>query len=233
MKLSIVTFSLGRWKYLLDCAKSVAQEFDYSERNEYMHHIVFQGVRPNKEVIDELRKCGCNLHFWPENIGIGAGLNKILPECQGAHIMKMDEDCKIITFGFFEHVLFMAETFPNAVFSPFPIGLRDNLGGVKGIGHDVIEREYYDEKIYYQRRFVMHVGGLCRIAPKHLYDVFTFKNDLDPTGKISGSEDGQFSNFCNGKGVQMFYMDTHAVVEHNEGTCGQKVRYPQYFEKRQ
>jgi hypothetical protein len=127
----------------------------------------------------------------------------------------------------------MMEQFPNAVFSPLVAGLRDNLCGVKGFAHDVVERDYYGEKIYYQRRLVKHIGGIARIAPKSLYDIFTFKDDLDPTGKISGSEDGQFSNFCNAHGVEMFYMDTHAVVEHNEGTCGQKVRYPEYFEKRQ
>lgn len=232
MKLSIITFSMGRWKYLLDCVQSVSQEFDYGDRNTYMHHIIFQGVHPNEEVIAELRKCGCNLHFWPENIGIGAGLNKILPECQGVSIMKMDEDCKILTCGFFEHIFFMAEKFPNSVFSPFPTGLRDNLGGVKGYAHDVVERDYYDEKIYYQRRFVRHIGGLARIAPKHIHEKFIFKNDLDPTGAISGSEDGQFSNFCNENGIGMFYMDTHAVVEHNEGTCGQQIRYPEYFKNR-
>lgn len=232
MRLSIITLSMGRWRYLLECVQSVQNELDFDEKLDVMQHVILQGIKPPKEIVSALRKYNCNLHFLTQNIGVGAAMNSVLPQCQADLIMKMDEDCKILTCNFFDHIFFMAEKFPNSVFSPFPLGLQNNLGGVKGYAHDVVERNYYEDKIYYQRRLVKHVGGFARFAPKHIHEKFKFTEFVDKTGKTSAFDDTEFSTFCEQSNIEMFYMDTHAAVEHNEGTCGQKVRYQEYFKDR-
>jgi hypothetical protein len=229
MKLSIVTFSLGREKYLIECAQSVYEDMQ-TTHYKYEHHIVLQGVFISKKTTDTLTEFGCTIHRNETNLGIGEGINQIIPSCKYDLVMKFDEDCVIRSKNFFYHINFMHKMHPNASFSPFVVGLKDNLGGVKGFIH------YFDynNKIdaYYMRRMVNHIGGIARICPKRFYSNFKFTNDLDPTGAISGSEDGQFSQHCLAKGVEMFYMDTHAIVEHNEGTICQHQRYPEYFKNR-
>jgi hypothetical protein len=80
------------------------------------------------------------------------------------------------------------------------------------------------------KRMVSHVGGFARFSPKSIFDNYSFQNDL--IAGISGNEDGQFSSYCNSKGIEMFYVENGMVVEHNESTLGQVLRYPEYFKNR-
>jgi len=232
MKVDIITFSMGRYKYLMECIKSVAHSMEYDEDFIITHHVVFQGVNPPDEFYKEVRRYGRNVnyHYFKENIGIGAGLNRILDQINGDLIIKVDEDAKFLTYGALEELIKIHQAYPDRVFSPFVIGLQNNLGGVPGYTHE----HYYDEEedSYYMLRMVNHIGGIARCVPKKIYDRFRFLDDLDHSGVTSGNEDGQFSTWCKQQGIKMMYMDTHAVVEHQEGTLCQKMRYPEYFEKR-
>lgn len=231
MDISIITFTLGgRSRYLQACIDSVYENTDQYNINAE-HHLILQGY--SKEKFEE-DLCGWwedtenykfIVHEWPENIGIGAGLNKIIPQCMAPLIMKMDDDCKIISQNFFESAINIHKRFPNSVFSPFPVGLIRSLGGVPGFKHSV----WHDKENgkYYTRRHVSHVGGFARFAPAHIMKEFKFPNDL--TKGISGTEDGDFSTYCNSKNIEMFYLENDMVVEHNESGFGQILRYPEYF----
>ena len=243
MDISVITFTLGgREKYLKDCILSVDRSIPFDMTYESIgnrlipkikveHHIVFQGVtcpETIKEIVSTLCNDNVIIHEWPENIGIGAGLNKIIPQCSAPLIMKMDDDCKIISKDFFESALALHKRFPDSVFSPFPAGLIRSLGGVPGHKHSV----WYDKENdkYYTRRHTHHIGGFARFAPKSIFDNFKFPNDL--VKGISGTEDGDFSSYCNSAGITMFYLENGMIVEHNESGFGQIIRYPEYFSGR-
>jgi GT2 family glycosyltransferase len=231
--IDIVTFSTNRLYYLKKCIESIVYcKNDISNGVRVTHHVIFQGFRPTEEELSELARYNPpNYHFWRQNIGIGAGLNRILAELGGDLIIKFDEDAKFLTYDSLETLWKIHKAYPDSVFSPFVIGLQNNLGGVPGYAHEAYHDQEYDE--YYMLRKVRHIGGIARCVPKAIYDGFTFKDDLDLSGRTSGDEDGQFSSYCMSSGIPMFYMDTKVVVEHQEGTLCQKLRYPDYYKDRQ
>lgn len=216
MEISIYTFTLGRTKYLLENTNS------YTPNQNIEHHVCFQGCTP--VVLPQ----HCISHAWPENIGIASGMNKILPLLKGDIIMKMDDDCKIISSNFFTHVKEIAKLKPNIVFSPYPVGLINNPGGIRGNRHEVIYSQELDT--YYTLRYVDHVGGFARLSPgftKH----WKFEHDL--MDNASGNEDIQFSRKCNQEQIPMAYLENAIIVEHQESTLGQHKRYgKEYFKGR-
>jgi glycosyltransferase involved in cell wall biosynthesis len=237
-EISVVTFTLGgRPKYLINCLDSV-----YNDINEQLiageikleHHLIFQSGTGFEEIQSFLScfgETGCyklTVHQWPENIGIGAGLNKILPECKGDLIFKMDDDCKIISSDFFESAWSIHKRFPSSCFNPYPVGLTGTPGGPSGFKHSV----WWDKNNnqIYTRRHTTHLGGFSRFSPSSVVKKFKFPNDLIPG--ISGTEDGDFSNYCNSNKIEMFYLENKMVVEHAEATLGQKIRYQDYFKNR-
>lgn len=235
--ISIITFTLGgRDKYLIKCLDSVYDDIHeqliYNE-NKIEHHLIFQGCSSKslESTLLYFKESPCYkliVHEWPQNIGIGAGLNKIIPQCNGNLIFKMDDDCKIVSGDFFERVMALHTRFPNSVFSPFPVGLINSLGGVRGTTHKLWHDKNTD--IIWTKRIVNHIGGFARFAPKHIIQNFSFPNDL--ISGISGTEDGDFSSYCNTKGIEMFYLEDGLIVSHQESTLGQALRYPEYFSSR-
>lgn len=217
MKISIYTFTMGRERYLKDIVDCDQYDADIE------HHICFQGCGLPKYPIPERFK----VHDWKSNVGIAQGMNYVLPELTGDLIMKMDEDCKIVSPGFFKHVREIARLKPNLVFSPYPVGLIRNPGGPQATMHEVMYSENTDT--YYTLRYVTHVGGFARISPKFTKD-WRFEPDLMPGA--SGNEDVQFSNKCKNEGIQMAYLENAIVVEHQESTLGQHQRYKDYFNGR-
>jgi hypothetical protein len=221
----------GREKYLEDC---LASSLTDSIGIKLEHHLIMQGCKCPDLAIDYLkfsvsyRNYEIHIHEWPENIGIGAGLNKIIPECRGSLIFKMDDDCEIISKNTFAKAFAIHQKFPDLTFSPYPVGLINNPGGPRGNGHFVWADSKADN--FYTFRRVSHVGGFARFTPASLMKSFKFKDDLIPG--ISGDEDGQYSNYLNSIGKPMCYLENGLVVEHNESTLGQIARFPQYFTSR-
>lgn len=230
MNIDIITFSLGREYYLSKCIESVKNSIDYHDEDIVTHHVIFQGYKPSQEFLNNRRHREVNFHFWKENVGIGEGLNRILSTTNGDLVIKFDEDAKFVTYDNIDKLVEIHQAYPDRVFSPFVIGLQNNLGGVPGYDHEIYYNKATDE--YHMLRMVKHIGGIARCVPRNIYDRFTFTNDLDKSGATSGNEDGQFSAWCNAHNIKMMYMDTHIVVEHQEGTLCQKARYPEYFSKR-
>lgn len=235
--ISIITFTLGgRPKYLINCLDSVFNDIVTDVYNEIKieHHLVFQGGAGLFEVesfikyFNQTEYYTLHVHEWPQNIGIGAGLNAIIPQCKGELIFKMDDDCKIISDNFFEKAMVIYRRFPNGCFSGYPVGLTGNAGGPRGFKHSIWNDKQNNQ--IYTRRHVNHLGGFARFSPKNIIEKFTFPNDLIPG--ISGTEDGDFSNYCNYNNIEMFYLENGLVVEHSEATPGQVVRYPEYFNGR-
>ena len=239
--ISVITFTLGgRDRYLFRCLDSVYQkeideQYTYPVNNndcvKIEHHIIFQGATPSSEITGCLKTYRQSEyytlipHIWDTNIGIGAGLNKILPSCKGELIFKMDDDCEIVSKDFFLRAYTLHKRFPNSVFSPLPCGLLRSPGGPPALSHKVWWDKTSD--IIWTKRIVNHVGGFARFAPKTIMGKFKFSNDLIPG--ISGTEDSQLSSYCNSNNIEMFYLEDGLIVSHQETCYGQLLRNPEYF----
>jgi len=230
MKISIYMLTMGRWDYVRKALESI----EYADRFDDIEiriDLCCQGVKPPPGFSREnYLTLALKIHEWPENIGIAAGMNRIIPDLDGDLIMKMDEDCKIVSNDFFLHVAEIHKLMPYICFSPYPVGLINNPGGVRGLSHEVIWSKDLDQ--YYTLRDVDHLGGFARIMPAYFAKKFILQPDLGIPG-ASGNEDGQISKFLNSMGIRMAYLENAIVVEHQESTLGQHARYGDtYFKGR-
>lgn len=231
--ISIYTFTLGRDKYLRQLLESI---HNCSEgHDEVEHFICCQGVKLEEQTLADiscynlLKQHNITVLEWEDNCGIASGMNKVLPMLSGNIIIKLDEDAVIRSPNFFSHVKEIHSIAPNLVFSPFPVGLINNLGGPASHGRQVVYSEKLDT--YYTLRFVDHIGGFARISPADPTKEWIF--DHDKSDVSSGNEDGQHSNKCRASQLPMAYLENALIVEHNESTLGQHERYgTDYFGKR-
>ena len=229
--ISIFTLCAGRFEYLERLIDSLRNS---EPEEELEHHICFQGVEPPDALIESIKRTNTPnlstaLHLWGENIGIAAAINRIVPLLRGDIIIKMDEDCMIQSARFFAHVRAVHRLKPSAVFSPYPVGLIHNPGGI--LSSDRIT-EYSDETdTYYTLRRVNYLGGLARITPAELIKQWTLSEEI--VQGHSGRTDTQISALCVRDGIEMFYLENALIVEHQESTLGQYHRYGKdYFGER-
>jgi glycosyltransferase involved in cell wall biosynthesis len=222
-KISIYTLTLGRWFYL----KNLIDSIEYDENIE--HFIIYQGINPPDDFIKLSESKNIKNIILEKNIGIANAMNHVYPLITGDIIIKFDEDAKIISKDFFKHVREINNLVPNLVFSPYPVGLIGNPGGVLSQNREVVYSQTTDT--FYTFRLVNHIGGFARISPKSNTGDWVFANDL--IEGQSGNEDSQHSTKCQQNNIPMAYLENALVVEHQESTLGQHKRYGDtYFKGR-
>lgn len=167
-----------------------------------------------------------------DSIGIAQSINNCMQDIHDNDlVLKLDDDCKIVSYlDFFQNAGILHKIMPELVFSPFPVGLINNLGGPP-------KNSKNRKVIYYKKggliltlRPTNHVGGFARFAPAKFLKSCKLNNDL--IQGISGSEDGQFSQYCLKNNIDMAYLENGLIVEHIDSTLGQIVKYPDYFSLR-
>jgi glycosyltransferase involved in cell wall biosynthesis len=221
--ISIYTITMGRELYLSRLINSIAKN---AGNIEYEHHIGFQGIEPSDELKEKLKQHNCISHLWQTNCGAGEANNKIIPNLKGDIIVKLDDDALVVSEDYLVRVNEINNLLcGSAVFSPYPVGLINNPGGVASRSHTVKYSTTMD--MYFTLRRVPHVGGFGRIVPRDIAKTFTWPNDLN--NGTSGSEDSNFSAYCGSKSIPLFYLENSIVIEHQESTLGQHARYPEYF----
>jgi hypothetical protein len=215
----VYTFSLGRWDYLEKCILSIANAKLYY--NGHIRHLIFlQGISLPIEY-NYLKGFAIFIEN-NTNEGIALSINKAMLYVNDDEIiMKCDDDCKIIGDHFFNTVGYINNTFPSLVFSPFPVGLINNLGGSKMISHEV--HYWKDSDIYLTFRRTEHIGGLCRVSP-NITKNWLLITDKNVAG-FSGNEDIQFAHLSIQHNLPMAYLENNLIIEHQESTLGQHSRY--------
>lgn len=222
--ISIFTFTLGRELYLKRLIESI-KTFGGNEKFE--HHICFQGVAPSDEFsiyLENLLESSypLKLHFWHKNLGGCKGSGKIISYLSGNLIFKLDDDAVLRSDNFFKHIEVIHDLIPDSIFSPFPVGLIDNIGGIVPGNVNLNERFVKYSEVtdcYYTFRKTIMIGGLARISPADIIKEVKWPEDL----KIL--EDVIFSKLCGANNIPMYYLENVLVVEHQESTLGQKQRY--------
>lgn len=220
----IITITGGRTTYLNRLLKSISLQDHSLVIN---HTIVFQdncfqkefSVGVPQEYLEKL-----TIIKREDKRSVGKILNETRPDGKASpYTIKFDDDAMIRSQNFFFHALEVTQLIPESVFSPFPVGLINNMGGVQSSDRRVIYGDMSDT--YYTFRKVNHVGGFARVSPTNLMKSVSFSD--------SHNEDTEFSSYCSQKGVGMFYLDNALIVEHQESTLGQHARYGEsYFKGR-
>lgn len=197
----------------------------------FEHYIVWQGVKPSESFLKtvEEKYPHVKMLYRETNEGIAVAMNFVLPKLKGDIVIKLDDDAILRSPNFFNHVREIHTMFPNLVFSPFPVGLINNLGGPNSQQRQVAYGDKTDT--YYTFRLVGHIGGFARISPANPTKEWLF--DYDKSDTASGTEDGQHSQKCRSLGIPMAYLENALIVEHQESTLGQHARYGKdYFGER-
>lgn len=213
--IDILTVSCGRSRYLGRLLYSI--ESTCNDYNGITMHLVSNGVQNHIATMFHTE-----IHELPERKSIGYVMEHSKPFLTNPLMIKLDEDAEVVSEGFFENVEEIASLKPNAIFSPFPVGLINNLGGPQGHGHEVVYSERLD--IYFTLRKVNHVGGFARVMPTHMFKEVAFED--------AHNEDVNVSTWAKKNGVEMFYLENGLIAEHQESTLGQHARDEAYFKGR-
>ena len=124
---------MGRELYLQNLIHSIHRNAGIHHIN-FEYHIGWQGVRPTQDMKDYIYQYHHILHitnhYWDDNCGAGHANNRIIPELSGNLVIKLDDDTIIHSQDFFKHILEISRLEPNIIFSPYPVGLINNPGGV-------------------------------------------------------------------------------------------------------
>ena len=234
MDISIYTLTLGRELYLERLIETILLDFNYyinsCKKLKIEHHIGFQGIKLSNKlqsILDRYQEIAksqidfnLQLHLWDKNYGAGEGNNKIIPFLKGDLIVKLDDDAAIRSQKFFSHILEINRINPYVVFSPYPVGLINNPGGILSNDRYVLYGQ--NTNTYYTFRIVNHVGGFGRISPAKYVKGFKWPNDLN--NNTSGSADVNFSYYCRDNNIQTCYLENAIIIEHQESTLGQIER---------
>lgn len=161
--------------------------------------------------------------FNQENKGISIGWNRALDIIgeDYEYIIKIDNDCEVLTDNWLEPILEIMKALNNKiVLSPYVEGLREHKGGVprytwKNIkGHKI--------------GLTKHLGGISLVTPSEAYRGFFFDEKLP----LKGNQDVTFSAHVNRLGYLMGYVEDIRVA-HMDTTDGQHKKYPNYFKYRE
>jgi len=161
--------------------------------------------------------------FNQENKGLSIGWNQALDMIGDDYdfIIKIDNDCEILTDDWLEPILEIMKAFDNKiVMSPYVEGLREHKGGVPRYARKIING--------HRIGLTKHLGGIALVAPAEAYGGFRFDEKLP----LKGNQDVTFSASINRLGYLLGYVEDLRVV-HMDTTDGQHKKYPNYFKHRE
>jgi len=234
MKFEILTVTMGREYYLKKLINSVVRNL--GPEHEVIHHIAFNGyplsgemkewmMNECKKVLTFLPEKSYNIlvYQWQDKVAAGEANNRLIGEMnpESDLCIKADDDCEWVSSHYLDHAAEASKLFGmNAIISPFPVGLINNLAGPPAKDRFVLWGE--NTSTYYTFREVNHIGGFARISPMKWTKAYKWHN-------LSNGEDVDFSHFCQQQNIPMFYLENSLIVEHQESTMGQHERYEEYF----
>lgn len=224
MNISILTTTLGREYYLIKLIESINKRSNW-QKHDLIHYIVYQGT-PSQEFVSYIKTVPYKIILKVNSqapLSIGEVMNQFKEVCKTDLFWKLDDDALLCSDEALDHIEELYKIKPEAVFSPYPVGLINNPGGVLSKNHSV---EYSSKtNTYYTLRRVHHVGGFARIMPINFLKHITCTN--------THSEDTECSQWCNNNNKLMYYLENTLIVEHQESTLGQHKRYGEnYFKGR-
>ncbi len=226
LKVAIFTLTKDRYEYTRKMAKAMYQTAGYP----FDWFVIDQGSKDETLEFIKTNKLKIKASiFNKENTGIAKGWNdaiKLIKET-GAYdvIIKLDNDAEMMTRDWLKIMIEIFERNKKVILSPYVEGLEDSPGGV------LRQRLKGDPYVMINDRVlgvVPYLGGICWAAPAEVYNDFKFEENSFYTG----GKDYIISKYAQSQEYGLFYME-ELRLRHIDGTKGQKLKYPKYFEKRQ
>jgi GT2 family glycosyltransferase len=248
MRIAIYTLTRDRIEYTKHCfgvlREKAGMDFD--------HYVLDNGSTDGASSwLRENGKMFKKLVCMPENIGISAGSNMMLDVIFSSGdydlIIKMDNDCEVVTDGILRKVCDVFWPTPSSFgYSPFapprPTATPPERRGGEFRNGEILRMVLSPrvnginkqpkrglEKVIngYRVGFTSIVGGLFHIVPAVIYSNYRYPLNLP---KAWGQDD-DFCHVMNQKGIRTGYIED-LEVNHYETTSGQAARYPEYFERK-
>lgn len=220
MKVAIYSLTRDRLDYSKHCFEALSNLAGHP----FDHYVVDNGSEDGtREWLREQEASGVfkTVIYNEHNLGIAPACNQALDAIGGSYdlIIKMDNDCEVITENLLKRVVSIYRTrpFEKLLVSPHVNGIikqpiRQRTGRMNG---QVIG-------------FTAHVGGLFAVLPSMYYQQFRFNcKGL----QLAKGDDTQLSGWVRRTGGRCGYLEnTH--VNHYETTVGQRAKYPEYFQRK-
>ena len=212
--MKVVVFSLVK-----DRPEITRQSFNslYEKtKTPFTHVILDQGSNPRFEKWDEHQL----VVRLEENIGIGAGTNRVLDFIDGDYdvAVKFDNDCVVIDDGAIDECIDLVHTFQRVVCSPYVDGLVHNKGGSPRV-----KNMHFGSRLF---GVTNHIGGIVTVASKKAWGDFGRHATPAP---LHGNQDSEFSSKLRSLGYTFGYLEMvrvlHSDSEHNQHN-------PEYWSKR-
>lgn len=221
MKVAVLSLTRDRLDYTKHCFATLAENAGC----EYDHYVLDQGSTDGtREWLDGWFRSADEFRAriaLDENVGISAGINKLIAWIHytglGPYdvIVKIDNDCEIVTPLTLRDICALVDTY-GLILSPQILGLRQppaTLGTPLSLGGTLV-----DEKA--------QVGGIFLAAPASLYDEFRYSEG----NPVWGGDDVEVCAWWRARGGRCGYVQGYEAW-HFEGTDGQHERFPEYFRR--
>jgi GT2 family glycosyltransferase len=159
--------------------------------------------------------------FNKENMGISHASNQALDAIGDTFdfIIKIDNDCEIFATNWLARLLYIFEAHWQIILSPYVEGLVDNPGGTPRIAYKNFRKNLIG--------VTKHIGGIFTMAHKSAYKGFRW----DEEDFLHSLQDTVFTQEVQKKGFICGYVEDMKCM-HMDSTDGQKIKYPDYWEKR-
>lgn len=177
--------------------------------------------RSEKMVNTWIEKDGVHVFLSEENRGITGGSNLLVDEIMKGDyqiIIKVDNDCLFLTKGWLETVVDLWKRNHKLYTSPYVEGLVQNPGGAHRVGYANIGP--------YMVEVTQHIGGIFAAIDARAYTDFRWTDQF-----LHGNQDAEASQAFRTLGYMPMYFPIHRV-QHCDGTEGQHLKFPKYFERR-
>ena len=218
MKVAFYTLTRDRLDYSKHCLSLLRRKAGIC----YDHYVVDNGSTDGTREWLLKNELGFRQVFLaPENMGISSASNLALDmiwrSCVDySLIVKMDNDCEIVSDNIMRSIASVFEAKQNIVLSPY----------VEGINRQP-HRGSYEEVAGMKIGYTAIVGGLFHVVPSVLYRDYKYPEDLP---KAWGQDD-HFCAWVKSKGCDVGYAED-LRVNHFETTNGQCKKYPEYFNRK-
>lgn len=221
MKIAVYTLTRDRLPYTIDSFASLR----VNAGMDFTHVVLDNGSADGTQ--DWLQRVykPKGLILSAVNLGISAGSNRALdrifemvPDVD--LIVKMDNDCRIVTPNLFNQ---MAECFERRGRYAAEYILSPRVEGINKQPRRARATQLAGREV----GLTAIVGGLCHCVPRKLYQSYRFPLDLP----LASGQDDHFCHWAKRQGAEVGYVEG-LVVEHIDGTDMQAVKFPGYFERK-
>lgn len=216
MKIAIFTLTRDRLAYTKRSFKSLKEKAGYP----YDHYVIDNGSTDGTKEWLAKQKDLKIISLNKKNEGISKACNKaldILLKKDYDLIIKMDNDCEIISSDILKELVEIYEKIP-----PFYMKfmLSPRVDGLNFQPQRIDEMEINHHPIG-----ITHIiGGIFQPMPTECYKKYRYNEDM---AKAKG-QDEDINLWFRQMGGQTGYIED-LVVEHMDTTEGQKKKYPKYF----